>query len=83
MAKRTSPKTEVKVFPLPCRVYATYHPSAVLDGGFEYEQRIEEDFRRFEQEGLHAPEDRCPKGGHRAVVGFDTEYAADSSLLTV
>lgn len=82
--KRTSLKAEEKksVFQA-YKCYATFHPDAVLSGGFEYEQRIVEDFERFRNKQLAPPANRPPKSDRGAVVGFDTEYDKDSQLLTV
>jgi hypothetical protein len=79
--KRISPKTEEKksVFQ-DYRCYATYHPRSVLLGGFEFEDKIAADFSRFNLRSLAYPERRFP---HGKTIGFDTEYAPDSALLTI
>lgn len=62
------------------RIYATYHPSAVIEGGFQFEQRILEDLCRFSRPRLKPPVEALPRS---KSIGFDTEYAPDGSLLTV
>src|SRR5690349_637019 len=82
MAKLTSPKAEVKRFKFPCRIYATYHPRAVLQGGFEFEDKIVADLERFNRRELQAARDRSPQIGTRRI-GYDTEYDPSGKLLTV
>lgn len=72
----SKPKSKIR-----CRVWVTYHPSAVLRGGFNLEKRIVEDLNRYKQRKLVAPKD-APPGKNERVIGFDTEYAPDSTLLT-
>lgn len=84
MAKQTLPKPEGKS--LPSQVYScrvTYHPGSVLAGGFQYERRIEEDFKRMRTEVVEAPRNKLPPVVSGAMVGFDTEYDANAVLLTV
>src|SRR5690349_4528797 len=82
--KRTSPKTEEKKSEFQAyKCYVTFHPRSVIDGGFQLEDRIREDLERFRRQALHAPKDEPPKAGNRGMVGFDTEYTPDSTLLTI
>lgn len=64
------------------RIYATFHPTSVLEGGFQLEQYIREDLARFGQKQLPAPDKKYP-GPRSSSIGFDTEYSPDSRLLTV
>jgi hypothetical protein len=82
MAKRTSPKTEAKASPpLDYKAYCTYHPGAVLLGGFQYEERIVEDLKRYHSRQLKYPRSAAPSGRAHSI-GFDTEYDPSGKLLT-
>ncbi len=63
------------------KIYCTYHPSSVLAGGYQFESRIVQDFRKFKQRTLKVPSKRLPL--LRTCVGFDTEYDPSNKLLTV
>lgn len=63
------------------KVFVTFDPSAVEMGGFDLEERIEEDFKRFDQIALKGPVDSTPLRSD--FIGFDTEYSPDGKLLTV
>ena len=62
------------------RCYCTYHPSLVSEGKYQYEEKIEDDFRRFKQATLVPPRDEPPES---RALGFDTEYDSGGTLLTV
>jgi hypothetical protein len=64
------------------KVYCTFHPSSVLEGGFHLESYIREDFSRFARKQLRAPDNKLPSAS-ASVVGFDTEYDSTGKLLTV
>ena len=64
------------------KAYATFDPWAILYGGYHLEQRIDEDFRRFNVKQLRAPKQTLPSEA-AFVVGFDTEYSPTGKLLTV
>jgi DNA polymerase I-like protein with 3'-5' exonuclease and polymerase domains len=64
------------------KIYCSYHPQSVLDGGFQFERRIEEDLERFKHGLVKAPSVAFPRS-HASAIGFDTEYAPDARLLTV
>ena len=82
--KKTLPVTEEKKSGYQdYRCFVTFHPRSVLEGGFQLEDRIVEDFRRLAGESLSAPANECPKAVAGAVVGFDTEYSNTASLLTI
>ncbi len=81
--KQTLPKTEEKKSEWQdYRCYATFHPSSVLLGGFQFEEKIVEDFKRFSNKQLQPPREGLPKIG-ASVIGFDTEYDPGGTLLTV
>jgi hypothetical protein len=83
MAKRTSPKTEEKKSPSQVyKAYCTYAPGSVLAGGFQFEERIIEDLKRFDSAQLQQPRDGLPDR-HSKCIGFDTEYDSSSKLLTL
>ena len=52
----------------------------MLEGKYEYEEKIKDDFRRFKEPDLVPPMDAIPNA---KVLGFDTEYDANGLLLTV
>ena len=64
------------------KAYVTFDPWAILEGGYHLEQRVEDDFRRFSQKQLRAPKQAVPNA-YVTVLGFDTEYSPDGTLLTV
>lgn len=64
------------------RIYCTFHPSSVLEGGFHFEQYIRSDFARLKQKQLRAPHKGLPRRGAK-LLGFDTEYSPKGDLLTV
>ena len=64
------------------KAYATFDPWAILYGGYHLEQRIEEDFKRFNVQQLRPPQQALPSPTS-LVVGFDTEYSPTGKLLTV
>lgn len=80
--KRTLPKTEEKKSGYQgYKCYVTFHPETVLTGGFQYEEKIVEDFERFNRKQLRPPRDGAPsKSAER--IGFDTEYDRNGRLLT-
>ena len=81
-AKKASPKIEEKKSGYQgYKCYVTFHPSSVLEGGFQLEGRISEDLRRFSRGALLEPVQRLPDT--RASIGFDTEYDSSGKLLTV
>lgn len=83
MAKRVSLKTEEKKSGYQgYRAYCTFHPSTVLMGGYQFEYRIIEDFKRFNQGQCVGPTNRLPKR-LKEGIGFDTEYDSNGTLLTV
>lgn len=83
MAKRISRKTEAKKLGFQgYKCYATFHPDTVLAGGFEYEEKIVEDFRRFGKRQLPQPRNQLP-AGTGTLIGFDTEYDSSGRLLTI
>jgi hypothetical protein len=63
------------------KIYVTYDPASVLQGGFHLEERILEDLKRHKQPKLAAPADSLPSKVS-GTIGFDTEYAPDGALLT-
>ena len=63
-------------------IFCTFHPASVLDGGWHLESYIREDFKRFSQKQLRPPIKKLPRAS-TDVIGFDTEYSPDGSLLTV
>ncbi len=88
--KRTSPKAGAKKLkcPAPKKVilgksFITYHPRSVLQGGFEFEDKIIQDFSRFRKAALKAPRRDLPTEQGIRSVGFDTEYTPDNTLLTI
>lgn len=82
--KKTLPKTEEKKSGFQgYRCFCTFHPRSVIEGGFQLEERIVEDFGRFGTANLGAPSDECPKAARGSVVGFDTEYDPAANLLTI
>ena len=84
MAKLISLKSEVKVSTFQAYdCYVTYNPGSVLAGGWQYEQRIDEDFKRLKSKVLNAPKVTPPRVNRGSVIGFDTEYASDAKLLTL
>ena len=64
------------------KAYVTFDPWAILYGGYHLEQRIEEDFRRFNVKQLRSPKQALPSEAS-LVVGFDTEYSPTGKLLTI
>lgn len=54
----------------------------MLQGGYEYEEKIVADFARFESDQLQQPREGAPASSG-AIVGFDTEYDSSGKLLTV
>lgn len=64
------------------RIYATFHPTSVLEGGFNLEEYIRDDLRRFKRKQLRAPNKKLPRVGSK-TLGFDTEFGPDGRLLTV
>ena len=64
------------------KAYVTFDPWAILYGGYHLEQRIEEDFKRFSVKQLRAPKQALPDVASK-VIGFDTEYSPDGTLLTI
>jgi hypothetical protein len=82
-AKKTLPKTEEKKSGYRgYKCYATFHPSSVLMGGFQFEEKIIEDFARYNQRQLAPPREGAPLASG-TCVGFDTEYDPSGKLLTV
>jgi hypothetical protein len=63
------------------KIFVTYDPLSVLQGGFHLEERILEDLKRHKQPKLVAPADSFPSRVS-GTIGFDTEYAPDGALLT-
>lgn len=97
MAKRALPKTEEKRLAFQAslrkaikssknefdyKAYCSFHPSTVLQGGYQFEYRIIEDFKRFDARQLVHPRHRLPAKTNDGI-GFDTEYDSSSRLLTV
>lgn len=81
--KRTLPKTEEKKSGYQgYKCYVSFHPASVLMGGFQFEEKIVEDFRRFTQDSLQPPRGAAPKTASKRI-GFDTEYDSSGRLLTV
>lgn len=81
--KKTLPKTEEKKSAWQgYRCYVTYHPSAVLEGGYQFEEKILNDFARHTKATKRPPANAAPDGS-KPYLGFDTEYDRDSRLLTV
>jgi DNA polymerase I-like protein with 3'-5' exonuclease and polymerase domains len=64
------------------KCYITFDPTAVVQGGFDLETRIEEDFSRLAQQETKGPADRLPLGAGE-YIGWDTEYDPAGKLLTV
>lgn len=64
------------------KIYVTFHPSSVLEGGFHLEEHIRSDFKRLGRKQLAAPHKSFPRRG-TSVLGFDTEYGPQGNLLTV
>lgn len=64
------------------KCYATFHVRSVLEGGFQFEERIIEDLRRFTIKQLQHPRARPPEANTERI-GFDTEYDSSGKLLTV
>ena len=62
------------------KCYVTYHPLSVVQGGFQFEERIVEDFKRLRSHPLRAPSLLPPRV---SIIGFDSEYTPDDNLLTV
>jgi len=81
-AKRTSPKKEEKKFSFKAKAFGTYHPRAVLLGGFELEDKIIADFARFNKKQLQRARVGLPAPGSKRI-GYDTEYLPDGGLLTI
>jgi hypothetical protein len=63
------------------KIYVTYHPSSVIEGGFHLERYIRDDFERLKRKQLKSPRKALPRSGAK-VVGFDTEYTPTGALLT-
>lgn len=64
------------------KCYVTYHPLSVVQGGFQFEERIVEDLRRLKKGSLKPPRVGLP-GKNNRIVGFDTEFDRAGALLTV
>ena len=64
------------------RIYCTFHPSSVLEGGFHLENYIREDFVRLARKQLRSPSNKLPRAGTR-IIGWDTEYSPTGKLLTI
>lgn len=62
------------------KVFVTFDPQAVIDGGFTLEARIEEDLNRFNLKAIEPPTDKLPSG---KAISFDTEYDPEGKLLTL
>ena len=62
-------------------VLVTYHPRSVLAGGFELEDGIVEDLRKFKQPKLLYPKEKWPAVKLKKL-GFDSEFDKDGVLLT-
>lgn len=62
------------------KCYVTYHPLSVVQGGFQFEERIVEDFKRLRRRALRSPLVQSPR---EQIIGFDSEYTPDDNLLTV
>src|SRR6187551_3669023 len=81
--KETSPKTEERPSEFQAyKCYITFNPDAVLSGGFELEEKIIDDLKRFDQRELQRPRTRIP-GSASKRVAVDTEYDPSSKLLTL
>ena len=52
----------------------------MLEGKYEYEEKIKDDFHRFKEPDLLPPMDAMPEA---KVLGFDTEFDPNGVLLTV
>lgn len=64
------------------KIYVTFHPTSVLEGGFQLEEYIREDLRRFKLKQLKPPKQALPRSGVK-ILGWDTEYDPRGQLLTV
>lgn len=64
------------------RIYVTFHPMSVLEGGFHFEESIRRDFRRLKEKQLTSPHKGLPSRGTR-ILAVDTEYSPTGHLLTV
>lgn len=64
------------------KVFATFHPTSVLAGGYNLEAYIRDDLARFRQKQLRPPNKKLP-APTTTTIGFDTEYDPTGKLLTV
>ena len=61
--------------------YATYHPEAVEQGGVHLRDVILSDLKRKSRVKLDRPVLRAPSS--TTILGFDSEYAPNKTLLTI